>query len=142
VAFSFTPQAISSSTEHLVPPIEKRLAALDKLQKQGWLIGLRFDPLIWCDNFYAQYQELFEQVFSVVSVEQLHSVSFGLFRMPSAFYERMVQLYPLEKLFAFNMEKRQGMTSYSEALETQMRQSCQRLLLEHVPEEKLFPCTD
>ena len=34
--------------EHRVPNIERRLAAMQKLQQAGWQLGLRFDPLFPC----------------------------------------------------------------------------------------------
>jgi len=46
VAFSFSPENIAASLEHKAPTVEKRILAMNKLQRQGWKIGLRFDPVI------------------------------------------------------------------------------------------------
>ncbi|MEQ1561027.1 MAG: spore photoproduct lyase family protein, partial [Methyloglobulus sp.] len=47
VAFSLSPAEIASKVEDRAPPLERRLAAIEQLQQQGWQIGLRFDPLIY-----------------------------------------------------------------------------------------------
>jgi spore photoproduct lyase len=82
VAFSFTPDEIARAIEYKVPAIEKRLDAMCKLQDQGWLLGLRFDPVIFQSGWQQQYQQLFAQVFSRIKLDLLHSVSLGAFRLP------------------------------------------------------------
>lgn len=141
VAFSFTPEDVSKALEHGVPTIKQRLDAIDKLQQQGWLIGLRLDPLIDSEDFEQQYRGLLQQMFSVINVDNIHSVSFGAFRMPQDFYSQMARLYPQERFFAFSMEKRDGMVSYSQSREQSMRDTIQKMLLEYVSPSVLFPCT-
>ncbi len=141
VAFSFTPQEISQEWEAKVPPLKSRLAAVEKLQKQGWPIGLRFDPLIFHSNFQKNYEELFALVFSRLEVESIHSVSLGPFRLPKPIYQRMHQLYPDEKLFAVAMEERNKMISYEEDKQEEMINFCTKELLKHIPERIFFPCT-
>ncbi len=100
VAFSLTPVAISQQIEHKVPPLEKRLQAIEMLAKAGWRIGLRFDPLIIDDNGIKLYQELFTNIFSRIPYEAIHSVSLGLLRFPEKMQQKIAKLYPQEKLLA------------------------------------------
>jgi spore photoproduct lyase len=76
-----------------------------------------------------------------LDTEKIHSVSFGAFRMPQGFFNNMVKLYPQEKLFAGPMEQDGGMVSYPADLEQAMRSTCESLLLEHLHDRQLFPCT-
>lgn len=140
VAFSFTPEDISTATEHGVPSIDQRLDAIRRLQDAGWLIGLRLDPLIDCQSFEQHYQSLITRLFETVNTDQLHSISFGPFRMPDGFFNQMVKHYPEEKLFAVRMERQDGMMSYGRKREIEMRESINHMLLEHVPPSVLFPC--
>lgn len=142
VAFSLSPDVLATALEHKAPPLTKRLDALEKLQQAGWPIGLRFDPIIYCDNYQQLYDEFFEQVFARIDSKQLHSVSLGAFRMPQGFYRNMVKLYPKEKLFAGPLAESQPMVSYETELEQQMLAFCQEKLLQLMPEEKLFICHD
>ena len=71
-----------------------------QLAERGYRLGLRFDPLLYTKDYQRQYRELFEAIFSQLEVRSLHSVSFGPFRMPRDYFQRMHKLYPEEKLFA------------------------------------------
>jgi len=140
IAFSFTPAAIHASLEHRVPNIERRLQAMQKLQQAGWQLGLRFDPLVYQYDYRQQYTRLFEQLFSQLQTERLHSVSLGPFRLPRTYFRNIVRLYPDEPLFAGSFAESGGMISYPEELEHEMTGFCTRELLKHVPESVLFPC--
>lgn len=140
VAFSLSPDEIATKVEAKAPSLAKRLDALYKLQQQGWLIGLRFDPLIYQSDYKRQYQQLFADVFAKIKLEQLHSVSLGVFRLPENFFKKIHKLYPDEKLFAGPLAQQHGMVSYQVELEQQMMSYCSELLLSYIPKEKFFPC--
>lgn len=140
VAFSLSPNEIAVKIEDKAPSIQRRMDALCKLQEQGWLIGLRFDPLIYQTGFKQQYQQLFAQVFSRIDLNRLHSVSLGVFRLPDAYFKKVHKLYPDEKLFAGPLANQQGMISYTQELEQEMMHYCSEQLLAYIPQSKFFPC--
>jgi len=142
VAFSLSPNVLADTLEHKAPPLAKRLDALEKLQRAGWPVGLRFDPIIYCDDYQQRYDEFFEQVFARIDQARLHSVSLGTFRMPQGFYRNMVKLYPQETLFAGPLTESQPMVSYETELEQAMLAFCREKLLQLMPGEKLFICHD
>lgn len=141
VAFSLSPDEIATKVEDKAPSLSKRLDALYKLQEQGWLIGLRFDPLIYQSGYQQQYKNLFEQVFSLIKPDLLHSVSLGVFRLPEKYFKKVHKLYPEEKLFASPLETKHKMTSYKAGIENEMMQYCSEQLLTYIPKSKFFPCT-
>ncbi len=138
VAFSFTPQALSRRLEHGVPSVDKRIAAMVRLQRHGWRIGLRFDPLIYETNYEALYRDMFIQIFGQVDCDALHSVSIGPFRMPRAYFKNILRLYPDEPLFAGPFENADGLVSYRQDLEDEMYDFCRNQICEYVPESALF----
>lgn len=140
VAFSFTPQEVSTTLEHGVPSVERRLQAMKSLADRGWPLGLRFDPLIWVEDFRARYRALFEQVFAALPTESLHSVTFGPFRLPAGFFRQLERLYPEESLLARPFDNRGGMVSYPSDMEAEMVGFCREELARHVPAEIFFPC--
>ncbi|MCX7104542.1 MAG: DNA photolyase [Methylococcales bacterium] len=140
VAFSLNPDEIATKVESKAPSLERRLDALLKLQAHGWQIGLRFDPMIYQLGYQQQYQHLFEQVFSIIKLESLHSVSLGAFRLPEKYFKKVHKLFPDEKLFVSPLENNQGMISYKEALEQEMTNFCTEQLLRYIPKELFFPC--
>ncbi|MDH3745322.1 MAG: DNA photolyase [Acidobacteriota bacterium] len=140
VAFSFTPAEAHADLEAGVPPIERRLEAMVKLAECGWWLGLRFDPLLYGDDFEKRYKSLFETVFSRLPVESLHSVSYGPFRLPRDFYERMYRLYPDEPLLAGPLDTQGRTVSYGREREMELLEFCHQELGRYVPEEIFFPC--
>ncbi|NGX38846.1 MAG: Spore photoproduct lyase [Chlamydiae bacterium] len=139
VAFTLSPEEIVREYEHKTPSLKKRLAALKKLQEQGWPIGLRFDPLLYCEDFKEVYARFFKEVFSVLQPTGIHSITLGVFRLPKPFFKKMRGLYPKEKLFALVTEE--GSTfSYPESLSQEMRAFCQEEVLKYIPETLLYSC--
>lgn len=141
VAFSLAPETIAAAIEHKAPPPSKRLRAALRLQQHGWPIGLRFDPVIYVDGWRALYRAMFEETFRVLDPERIHSVSLGAFRLPDAFFRRMTDLYPAEKLFAGPLQSRNGMTSYRGDIEEEMLAFCRDEILRYLPEDRFFPCS-
>lgn len=140
VAFSFTPDEIARALEHKTPSVQKRIEAMQRLQTQGWKLGLRFDPLIYANNYQDHYRTLYQQIFSVIRLSSLHSVSLGPFRLPRPFYKNIARLYPEEPLFAGPLEDFGGMISYKKQIELDMQAYCSKQLLNYIPKSLLHPC--
>lgn len=140
VAFSFTPDNIAKTLEHKAPAVDKRLQAIVDLQQAGWQVGLRFDPLIYTKEYANEYRELFNNVFSKVKEEHLHSVSLGSFRLPKDYFRKLEKLYPDEKLFASPLEEENNSIGYPAEIRDDMLNFCQDIITKHIPTEKFFPC--
>ncbi len=140
VAFSLTPNEIAQKLEHGAPSLAQRLEAMQKLQEQGWKLGLRFDPVINTEDVESQYEQLFKHVFQKIKIKSIHSVNLGLFRLPKQIYEQMYRLYPDEKLFAGALVERNGMISYPEKFEDRFQNIIHKLLT-FIPQEIFFPCS-
>ena len=139
-AFSFTPSEISAQIEHGVPSVNSRIKAMRRLVNLGWKIGLRIDPLIDCENFHQRHEKLFDDIFSAISGDDIHSISLGSFRMPTTFFKKIEKLYPDEKLFAGRMESRSGTHAYRQEIEQDRRKTCLDLLKSHIDTSKVFVC--
>lgn len=142
IAYSLNPDETAQALEHKAPEPAKRLAAMEQLQQQGWKIGLRFDPLIYCHDYKKQYRSLFKDVFTRLDTDKLHSVSLGSFRLPKSFFRTMFRLYPDEVLFSSPMQEKQGMISYRQTIHDEMLYFCRDELLQYIPEEIFYPCED
>ena len=150
VAFSFTPENISRQLEQGVPTLAKRIDAMRRLSGHGWKLGLRFDPLIYSDDFRSSYPELFKTIFSQLPAEAFHSVSLGAMRLPKPFFNTMQKMFPDEKLFAgpFSSANQQSkdngnksnLISYSPNIERGLLDFSTQELLKYIPEDIFFPC--
>ena len=138
VAFSLSPAAVAGALEHKTPALDRRIDAMAQLAKRGWKIGIRFDPLIYYEEYQEAYRKLFDDVFSQVPLAAIHSVSLGSLRFPKAMFDKIVDLYPDERLFAGPLGSENGMVSYRRDIHDEMHEHCRRDLLDRIPEEVLF----
>ena len=90
--------------EQKTPTLKKRINSINSLQKLGWQIGLRFDPLINYSKNKLIYKNFFNYIFSKIQVEKIHSVTTGHFRMPNNFFNKLVNIRPEDSLI-FNKLK-------------------------------------
>ena len=142
VAYSFTPEEVARNLEHKTPSVKNRIDAMIKLQNKGWKLGLRFDPLIYESDFQVKYERLFKDIFSVLDVNTLHSVSLGSFRLPKEYFHTILKLYPDEPLFASPLDNVNGMVSYKEVIQSEILGFCKSSILNYIPGHKFFPCHD
>ena len=141
IGYSFTAERTASRLEHKAPSVTKRIAALAKLQKHGWKVGLRLDPLIFTENFASDYRELLDKIFANIEPTELHSVSYGAFRLPKPFFKRMIALYPEERLFATTLTENNPVVSYPDEIEQQCLDTVKNLLTDRIDPSILFPCS-
>ena len=141
VAFSLTPTNTAAALEHKAPSVTKRIDTMVELARQGWQIGLRFDPILYENGYEERYRELLSEIFRRLPVHSVHSVTLGPFRMPISFFRNVVRLYPEEPLFAGPFVDRTTMISYAEPREKEMMTFCRDELLQYMPVEKLFSCS-
>lgn len=140
VACSLSPDVVAQSLEHDAPTLEKRLAALKKVADAGWKVGLRFDPLIWCDDYEKIYADFFELVFKCLPNEMIHSVSTGSFRLPPDFHQKMSKLYPRDTLLAGPLTKGERWIGFPEDREQRLLGLARMQVVDAVGEDRFFPC--
>lgn len=141
-AFSFTPASIAQSLEHKVPDMERRIAAMVELQNKGWRVGVRFEPLIWCEEFKTRYRDMFSQVLEPLNMDRVDSVSIGSFRMPDGFFKKSRELYPNEPLFAGPLDSSSGVVGYTDELDNEMTQFCTDEILTRIDSDKFYHCKE
>lgn len=138
IAYSLSPQEVASSLETGAPGLARRLAALAKLQRKGWRIGVRFDPVIWHKEYLVHYRAMVEDVFTQLDVSTIDSVTLGGFRLPKNFYKTMQGLYPEHWLFSAGLDEHAGVVAYREEIEQQVLSELHDLVAAHVDEEILY----
>ena len=139
-AFTLSPAETASRFELKAPALTKRLQAMHRLAHDGWLLGLRCDPLIFDDSFEERYRNLFRQVFSILPINAIHSVTLGVFRMPKRFFHNLIKLYPDEPLFAGPFYNQSSMVSYRDKLEQRLIEFCTKELSLYIEPERVFSC--
>ena len=139
-AFSFSDAVSHRKLEHGVPSLEKRIAAMRRLQEAGWPVGLRFDPVVYHRDYRTAFVELLDSIFASIDPQALHSVSLGSFRLTRDHFRNASRLYPDEPLFAQRLELDGGIVAYPRDLEREMIGFCESSLLQRIPERLYRPC--
>ena len=139
IAFSLNPNEVISAIEFGTPKLLKRLHAIQQLQKAGWRVGLRFDPVVWHNNFEQSYEEFFNKVFESIDSELIDSVTLGAVRLPKDFHKTISKLYPEHWLFKAGMSLNEdNMVTYTEKISEQMLSFCEQRIKKNVSDKVLF----
>ncbi len=141
IAYSLMPEVMSVALDNKAPSIKRRIETMSKLSKQGWKIGLRFDPLIHGENWRTLYEELIEDVFKVIPQKSIHSVSFGPLRFPKAMHRDIFKLYPEDPLFSGPLQQRGPIVAYRQEIENEMADFCRQMFAKFIPDSIIFQCT-
>jgi spore photoproduct lyase len=141
IAYSLMPEAMSIALDNKTPSIKRRIEIISILARQGWKIGLRFDPLIHGRNWQVLYKELIEGVFKVIPQDSIHSVSFGPLRFPKAMHRDIFKLYPEEPLFSGPLQQRGSIVAYRQEIEDEMTRFCRQTFAKFIPDSIVFQCT-
>jgi spore photoproduct lyase len=131
IAYSLSPDPIAKAFELKAPSLKQKLNELSQLQEKGWQIGLRYDPIIYTENYQEHYASFFKEVLSLV--KNPHSITLGAFRLPLSTFKEMERVKPKEELLAICTQKDEMMAF---AKEKEMLSFCR----EHLPKEGVYVC--
>ena len=97
LAFSLSPNSVIKKFEFMTPAYEKRSSAIELLDKKGFKIGIRIDPVII--DYLDDYNEIIN---SIKQIKNIHSIEIGFLRFDKNGYKNMLSskntyiLKPLE----------------------------------------------
>ena len=140
IAYSLSPAPIARAFEKKTPSFQARLQALQTLQQKGWKVGLRFDPILYVENFDALYSAFFREVFSALETSSLHSITLGTFRLPKPLYKKMSEVKPREPLLAQCSERENNKMGLQKSCEKDILSFCFEQICQWVPKKKIFLC--
>jgi spore photoproduct lyase len=83
VAWSMNPEMVSRKFEIGAPPFERRLNAAFKVQKAGYPVRIRLDPIVPFEGWRRAYSETIKQIFSKIRPDR---VTLGTLRFEEGFY--------------------------------------------------------
>ncbi len=79
-AFTFSPREIIEKYEKNTAGEKERIEAAVKLQNIGYNIGIRFDPLIYAENWEENYEKLIENIFERLDKNKIKNIGIGSMR--------------------------------------------------------------
>jgi len=83
IAWSMNNEMVSRKFEIGAPPFERRLSAAVKVQKAGYPLRIRLDPIVPFEGWRDAYSETIKQIFSKITPER---ITLGTLRFEEGFY--------------------------------------------------------
>jgi DNA repair photolyase len=80
VSWSMNPQRVIESDEHGTASLTERLVAARRCQDAGYRLGFHFDPMIEYEGWERDYEELLDQMLSIVDWRRISWLSMGVLR--------------------------------------------------------------
>jgi len=127
IAWSMNNEMVSRKFEIGAPPFERRLSAAVKVQKAGYPLRIRLDPIVPFEGWRDAYSETIKQIFSKITPER---ITLGTLRFEEGFYnmrnsiftsgpdlpnfiEDMQPMFPAKK-FRVSKKPKSGKYSFTE----------------------------
>ena len=104
-SFSLSPEKASKERDKKTPPLSLRLKAIKGLREKGHQIGIHFDPVVYHNGVFEEYQELIEQLRAVESLDTFAYFSIGVARFTPDVYREAKKNYPDSPMFAHEFIK-------------------------------------
>jgi len=80
IAFSFNPKELISQYEIGTAAFGQRVIAIKMLQKHGYRIGLRFDPMLYTESYEKLYEEMIREIFENIDLDKIENIGLGCLR--------------------------------------------------------------
>ena len=89
LSWSLNPREVIEREELLTPNLLSRLKAMVQVQKQGFKIGIHFDPIVIFPGWKAAYLELIREIARIVEPPAIAWWSLGALRFPYSLREHI-----------------------------------------------------
>ena len=136
LAWSLSPNEISKNYENKTPSLKKKLEVIKKMQELGWKIGLRFDPLIYHNDFNKIYGDFFKTIFCELCSDKIHSITLGTLRLPKSFLSTIKNLGKASLFLEHKFED--SLYNYNKIDRNKMINFCYKQVVGKVEKRKIF----
>lgn len=99
VSFSINTETVHSYLEHRTPAPAERLKAARKVQEDGYDVRLRIDPVFFYSSWKKDYQDLVEQIFSLITPSR---ITIGEYRPAAGLLRHIEKRFPETSLLKIN----------------------------------------
>jgi len=90
ISFTFSPQEIIDKYELKTSSLDERIEAAYKLQKSGYDIGLRIDPMINVDDNKKVYGEMIDKIFKKLEKDKIKDIGIGALRYAKGLRQKVL----------------------------------------------------
>ena len=138
LAWTLSPENFILSYEHKTASLKKRLDSIRKMQDLNYTVRICFDPIMYIDNFYKEYEKLIQETFSNIDKDKILDVSIGTFRISKDYLKKMRKNRADSPLVYYPYECIDGVYSYENKLQREIIAFIKDELEKYMQREKIF----
>lgn len=98
VSWSLNPQIIIDENEFFTTSLKERLEAAFKCAQAGYRIGFHFDPMVYFSGWQEAYDNVVDQLTTIVKPEKIAWISLGTFRFGPSLKQVIEARFPGNKI--------------------------------------------
>jgi len=139
MAFTLSPEAMIHRYEHYTPSLQARLRAAKEAADRGFSLRLCFDPVLDVPEASTLYSTLVDNVFSVLSPEEITDISLGVFRLSKDYLKQLKKAKPYCSVSHYPYELTDGVCHYRAERCEELLSVVRNALYRHgITEDKMF----
>lgn len=138
IAFTLSPNKIVNNYENYTSSFFKRIEAIKKLHDYSWNTRICIDPIIYEENFEADYSEMIKVIFSELNRNKIIDISIGVFRISKDYLKKLRKQNPNSKILYYPYTCENGVYSYSKEKKEKALNFVKERLLEYINLEKIY----
>ena len=143
-SFSLSPQRATKELDLKTPPASSRVEAMKKLSERGFKIGVHFDPIVFTQDYEAEYEQLVEDLRKQGLLQEIEYISIGVVRFSKDAFDVFARNYPASSILRSPLRKEsKDKVKYSKELRFQILSSLENMLVEKgYSKEKIYWCME
>ncbi len=143
VSWTFSPQATAKNIEFHTASLDERIAAAKRCQEAGYPIGLRFDPIVYFDDWENGFEDMILCIFAELDPAGIQDCSLGIYRATPGLNNIVRRRFPRSKLHLGEMEQAgDGKYRYIRPVRVRMLKKISALLRSCAPNLKIELCME
>jgi spore photoproduct lyase len=143
VAWSLNTQHIISTEERATASLSARFKAAARCESWGYPLAFHFDPLIIYDGWEEDYTGVIEDLFSVVSADNIVWISLGTLRFPPSVKSVIQNRFPDSKIvYEEFITGPDGKMRYFKPLRIGIYRKIIACIREHAPDATVYLCME
>jgi len=141
ISFSVNTDTVFQQLEHRTPSPESRLAAAEKVQRAGYEVRLRIDPIIFYSKWEKDYRELVDKIFQFVRPAR---ITLGEYRPSNGLSNHISARFPESPLLRIHntLVREAGKLRYPKEQRVKMFKTLVEQIRENEPSIKISLCKE
>ncbi len=138
LAWTLTPDYVINNFEHKTPSLDMRIQAVCQAVDKGCKVRLCFDPVLFFDDYQAEYSRFFKYIFAKINPDKINDVSFGAFRVSCDYLKKMRKLRPTSLVLWYPYDTSNGVAGYDTNLNEELISFFKKELANYISDDKIY----